>query len=662
MSVKSICLLGFLAWPMACCLHAQQRDLTSLSLEDFLNVEVTSVSKTPQKLSRTAAAVYVITQDEIRRSGAVSLPDALRLAPGVHVARITGTTWAVGIRGFNGIYSNKLLVMIDGRTVYNALLSGTLWNDQLLMLEDVERIEVIRGPGGTMWGANAVSGVINIITKSTKNTQGGIASLSGGNFDPAKASVRYGGKLGETSTWRAWSQYSLQGQASFPGLNIGLDKWPAVRGGLRFDWDATPRDSVLIEGEVEKNSAQVVSISDHGEAAKNDSKSSVAFLMGRWNHKTDGGEAAFQAYYNESRLDSGFFSAKVRTTDLDFHYSHQLTTRHRVMAGGGMRADSIATSGSPGFYFQPANRTYYTYNAFLQDEWEIVPDKLMATIGAKVEHYMLAGMTYQPTARLMWTPTSKVGVWASVSQAIRAPAHTDYASHISTPLGVLSGAQVVLRLNGSEQFRPEVLKSLETGTRWMIGKKWGVDVAVFRHWYNGLQIQEINLSELTITPIPGSVIPLVVVPAYAANGMNGVNQGGEISTHFDVRPGLQLAGSYSSLFSQTYFRPGIDPAKAYSIPSYYPKHQWQVRADWEFGRNWTSELAFYRIGALAPHALPGYSRLDFRIARKLGKSAELSLSGQNLLRPRQQEFAGNLILPSGAVSRSVEIGVRWNFK
>jgi len=667
MSGYATCVLRVAACLLNFVLLAQERDLTSLSLEDFLNIEVTSVSKSPQKFSRTAAAVFVITQDDIRRSGALSLPEVLRLAPGVHVARITGATWAIGIRGFNGIYSNKLLVMVDGRTVYNALLSGTLWSDQLLMMEDIERIEVIRGPGGTMWGANAVSGVINIITRNSKDTQGGLAAFSTGSLDTTLNRMRYGGKLSDQATWRTWGQYSMQGQTTFPDNPISLNRWPSGRGGMRVDWNKSPADSILVEGEVSKGSptVPVITLENQGQGGSEvrNAGSTVGFMMGRWNHTMQSGdETTLQAYYNDNHLNAGIFTATVRTIDLDFHYSHKLTENHTLMAGGGMRSDSIRTNGTPEFYFQPANQNYYIYNAFLQDVWDVVPDKLTLTAGGKVEHYSLAGMALQPTFRAMWSPTPKQGYWAAISQAVRTPAHTDYASRIAIPAGTTLGMPTILEISGSQQFRPEVLRALEFGSRWMIGRNLALDLALFRHWYKDLQNDTLRLDQMSITSFPGLANPVLQIPAIAANGAAGINQGGEIAAHYDIRPDFQLTGSYSSLFAQTILKPGTNPATTFSLPSYTPKHQWQARASWDITHHWTTELAFYRIGELPPHALPGYSRLDFRLARRVGKLAEVSLSGQNLLRPRQREFVGNFVYPSGVIARSVELGVRWNFQ
>ncbi len=645
---------------------AQQRDLTSMSLEEFLNIEVTSVSKTRQKLSRSPAAVFVITQDDIRRSGAVTLPEALRLAPGVHVARITGTTWAIGIRGFNNIYSNKLLVMIDGRTIYNALFSGVLWCDDLILLEDIDRIEVIRGPGATMWGANAVTGVINVITKSATVTAGGLAAVSGGNLDPVRARTRYGARFGENSGWRAWGEYSLHGQTELPGTPLSLDRWRSSRAGGRLDWQFRPRDSLLVEGEVQGTSTKVPGLSHEPTAVNGiivrDAGDTTGFLMGRWTHTTRrGDEATVQAYANEDHIDGGNFIARVRTLDLDFQHAFQLSRRHKLIGGGGIRSNGIRTNGAWDFHFDPADRTYYIANAFLQEEWELRPDQLYITLGGKAERYTLAGVEFQPTARVMWTPTARQGYWVSASRAVRSPAHTDYAVQARIPLDGVLPMPAELNLTGSPQFRPESLIALESGARWQIGSKWAVDIAGFRHWYSELHGYRLELSEIAPAPIAGSGLPVLLIPAITTNGLDGLNQGGEVSAVYDVRPGLQFSGSYSSLFTRTTFRGDLNATNSFVFPSYTPEHEWQLHSSWDFARNWTAEAALYRIGAFPGNALPGYSRLDCRIARSLGEFAEISVSGQNLLRPSQREFVGNILYPSGLVPRNIEMSLRWNF-
>lgn len=622
-----------------------------------MNLEVTSVEKNRQKLSKTPAAVFVITQEDIRRSGATSLPEVLRMAPGVSVARIGGSQWAVGVRGFNNLYSNKLLVMIDGRTIYNALMSGVLWSENLVMLEDIERIEVIRGPGATMWGANAVSGVINIITKSATATTGGMAAVSGGTFDHARARVRYGRSMGDNSAWRGWAQYTLQGQATFPGLP-SLDDWRTARGGMRVDWKIGPQDSLFAEGEVQTSNPQVLQ-NDAGSLARvMDAGSTSGYLMGRWDHTTRRGDTlSVQASESDDSLNAGVFSARVRSIDLDIQDTIHLGSRHSLIFGGGARANMIETKGTSAFSFDPANRTYYMANGFVADEWTLRPDILTLSLGTKLEDYTRAGFTVQPTARLMWTPTAWQGYWVSGSRAVRTAAHTDYAIRVSL---LIPGVALPIDVRGNEQFQPEVLNAFEAGARFQVHRKLGIDIAAFRHAYDGLYAYRLGAPTLAGGSVyPG--LPALVIPAITANGLDGTNQGVEVALHYDIRRGLDVSGSYSSLFVSTTYRPGLSAANTFTFADNTPEHQFQVRSSWDFARKWKADAALYWTGSLPGGALPAYSRLNCRIARSIGEFAEFSVSGENLLRPYQQEFAGNVFYPAGLVPRSVDVGLRWNF-
>jgi iron complex outermembrane receptor protein len=639
-------------------LCAQDRDLTSLSLEEFLNVEVTSVDKSRQKLSKSPAAVFVITAEDIRRSGASSLPEVLRLAPGVHVARIASSEWAISIRGFSSIYSNKLLVMVDGRPVYNALLSGTLWDENMVMLDDVERIEVIRGPGATMWGANAVSGVINVITKDSRATQGGLAAVTGGTFDRSVARFRYGGAAGDNGAWRGWVQHGMFGQTTFPEPIGTIAPWRNIRGGGRFDWQIRPGDSLLLEGEAISTraptpfalSGDVLNTSTDG-----------GYVMGRWTHTTQrGDEAEIQASLNDETLDASLFSGRIRTLDFNLQHKIHLPRRHLLLVGGGGRSNVIETAGTPNFSFDPANRTYRILNGFVQDEWELRPDQLTVTAGVKVEHYTLAGNSVQPTARLMWTPNHRQGYWLSVSRALRTPAHTDYA--IRAPLS-LPGAPLPLELMGSDQFQPEVLNAVEVGTRFKVSRSWAFDLTGFQHRYSRLHSYRVQVS------LPGFPLPSAglagpappVIPALTVNGLDGLNRGVEAVVYYDVRPAWQITASYSSLFADTSFRSGFSSIDTFAFDSYTPKHQWQVHSYWRISRNWTFDAALYRVGALPGGALAGHSRVDCRFGRRFGEFGEVFVSGQNLLRPYQREFAGNLLYNPGLVRRSIDAGIRWSF-
>jgi iron complex outermembrane receptor protein len=532
---------------------------------------VSSVSKSLQKASRSAAAVYVISQEDIRRSGADSLPEVLRLAPGVHVARIIGSSWAVGIRGFNNIYSNKLLVMIDGRTIYIALLSGVLWSENLVMLDDIERIEVIRGPGATMWGANAVSGVINIITRSAQATVGGMAAVNGGTFAPLRARVRFGRPIGDSGAWRAWGQYGLQGH-TYPSPGAARPgSWPTVRGGVRFELQPTERDAVLIEGEIHRNSiaaAPEMATAFAGPARPNTGTTN-GYLMGRWSHTNRRGDpTTLQAYENLDAIDAGSFTAGLRTFDLDLHHTIHLRGNHDLLIGGGLRHNSISTTGTPGFSFDPASRGYRNLNLYAQDSWGLVRDRLTLDLGAKAEHYEHAGFAFEPTARLMWTPSASQGYWLSVSRAVRTPAHTDWALRVPIFTSLLP---VPLMLSGSDGFRPENLTAFEAGARFELRKSLAFDVSLFRHQYTRLHSYAIGAG------MPATFGTMPAIPAATVNGMDGVNTGAEVSGHYRARGGWQLGGSYSSLFSRTTVRPGFNPAAMFELPYYTPRHQWQVR-------------------------------------------------------------------------------------
>ncbi len=647
---RTLIALAF-CWALA----GQERDLTSLTLEEFLNVEVTSVDKTPRKLSRSAAAVFVITNEDIRRSGANSLPEVLRMVPGVHVAHVTGTEWAISIRGFSNIYSNKLLVMIDGRPVYNALLSGTLWDENMVMLDDVERIEVIRGPGATMWGANAVTGVINVISKDARATTGGMLGVTAGTFDPGIGRLRYGATTGDNAAWRVWGQYSLYGQPTNANAMVAPNPWKNPRAGFRLDWQIRPQDSLLVEGEAMAVRAPTPFVSG-GEA---DTRTNGGYVMARWTHTNlRGDETELQVSEGMDSIDAGLFTSQIGSLDLDVQHKIQLPAGHILIVGGGARSNAIETKGTTAFDFDPADRTYRVVNGFVQDEWDVLPDKLLLTGGVKLEHYSRAGSSVQPTARVMWTPTRRQGYWASVSRAVRIPSHVDYT--VRFPF-VLAALPLPVQLMGSDDYQPEVLNAAEAGGRFRIGRSWAVDLTAFHHRYSGLYSFSVPLSATGFPTLITGITGGPVIPALTSNAMDGRNRGVEGVLHYDVRPGWQISGSYSNLFAATSFRAGFNALNSFALESYTPKHQWQVHSSWTVRRNWNVDAALFRVGSLPGGVLPAHSRADLRVGRRFGEMGEVFISGQNLLRRYEQELSGELLYSPGLVRRSIDAGFRWNF-
>jgi iron complex outermembrane recepter protein len=643
----------------------QPSDLTAISLEDLLNVEVVSVRKSSQKLSRTPAAVFVITQSDIRRSGAASLPEALRLAPGIHVARVSGTVWAIGMRGFNTINSDKLLVMIDGRTVYNPVLSGVVWCTQIIPLEDVERIEVIRGPAGSMWGANAVTGVINVITFKASATQGALVSASGGLMDPARTTFRYGSRRGENLAWRSWFHHETLGQANVGDLPT-LSPWNTGRAGVRIDWERPGKDQVVVESEVMglRTGWNVHHYSSHGQVAKlaDDGGAWGGFLLGQWIHVNRRGDTTkLQAYEDIRSTNLGFARFGTQTSDLDVQHSIQSPRGHSILLGGGFRSNRITTAGTQSIWFEPANRTYFIPNVFVQDDWELLHGQLVLTAGAKLERYTLAGPALQPSVRLMWTPTAKQGYWVAASKAVRVPSAVDHA--VRYPRDSLGTTQVPIPLlfMGEEAIRPERLHALETGSRWQLCRRGSIELSLFYNRFLGLHAFQ---TQVPMTPegIGGALFSgLRIITGKFVNGLNARSRGGEVNLHFDVTRKWRILGSYSTALRAMSLSNGYQPRDTFEVDLYYPRQMVQVRSSWEFGR-WSVDAEAYRVDKLTEPGkivLPAYTRVDLRLERKINDHVSMHLTGRNLLRPHQQEYITDVLFGAGRIGRSVSIGVRW---
>ncbi|NQT41038.1 MAG: TonB-dependent receptor, partial [Planctomycetes bacterium] len=428
-------------------------DLDQLAATDVvvsaLDVEVTSVSKQESTVGRSPAAIFVITQEMIRRSGVTSVPEALRMAPGLEVARISSHSWAITARGFNNDrYANKLLVLIDGRTVYTPQFSGVYWDVQDLLLEDVERIEVIRGPGGTLWGANAVNGVINILTKKAKDTQGLLVTAGGGTEDSAITGIRYGGKVGDGLNWRVYGKF-FERDGSFPvagnypansGMDSAHDDWRVGRGGFRLDWELDPcrRDVITVQGDyyggTESKIRQITTRDppDYTEFLNQRIDLAGANVLTRWTHAVNKeSDLALQFYYDRTFRDTGISQSEINTLDIDFQHRFPLARRHRVIWGAEYRQvhDDLVPFAF-GIDFVPHERTTQVFSMFVQDEITLVDERLFLTVGSKFENNTYSDFEYQPSARVLYTPTPRQAAWAAASRAVRTPARFDHDGQV----------------------------------------------------------------------------------------------------------------------------------------------------------------------------------------------------------------------------------------
>jgi len=638
-------------------------DLAQASLEDLMNMQVTSVSKRSQKLSSAGAAAYVITQDDIRRSGMTNIPDLLRMVPGVDVARINANTWAISIRGFNYRYSTKVLVLIDGRTVYTPGFSGVYWDEQDVPLEDIDRIEVIRGPGGTVWGANAVNGVINIITKKATDTQGGLASLGTGSEDNARALVQYGGKLGKGS-YRAFGNYFNVANGQLANGSDSADGWHAIHGGFRSDWDLSQQDTLTVQGDLFGTSEgqTVTTLFSNQLPAFHTLTGKVAVgsgnILGRWGHTfSNGSETTLQVYYDRvRRLDEASLDT-LNTGDVDFQYHFQIGSRQDVLAGAGYRLTDHNISPGYEITFGTGHRRDSLYSTFLQDQIQLT-NSLALTVGSKFEHNDYTGFEFEPSAQLVWTPSDRQTVWTSAARAIRQPSWFDAESKLDVATFPLQGNGFgLVQLNGSLASKAETLLDFEAGYRIQASKQLSLDASVFRSRYSRIQTLEPATPYFTFNPPP----PHLVAPSYWSNLARAHDYGVEFSANWNVTSRWRLSPGFSFLQMKILMDPSSHDTSTAASVGDSPKHQAQLRSTFNLPHNLEWDTLAYYVGALGIGPVGSYTRLDTRIGWRFKEGVDFSVAGQNLLRPLHFEFLDGLQVNPTQAERSVVGRVTWRF-
>jgi iron complex outermembrane recepter protein len=622
---------------------AEPRPLATLTLEELADVEVTTVSKRAESRLTAAAAVYVITSEDIRRSGVTTLVEALRLAPGVEVARINASQWAVGIRGFTSRFSRSVLVLIDGRSVYTPLFAGVFWEAQDTLLEDVDRIEVIRGPGGTLWGANAVNGVINIITKRADETRGGLGSALFGSEDRAILGARYGGRLGDSTSYRVYGKYTER-DAEYHSDGRDFDDWRIEQGGFRADSKLGPTDALTLQGDAYSSSIGQRSTPSFYTApfirtVDADAILSGGNLLGRWTRdRPDGTRVIVQAYYDRTHHAETIYAENRDTVDFDLQVSRRLG-RHELTGGLGFRWTASDTSTPvPTVVISPARRTDRLYSGFLQDEFSLAGNRLRATLGVKLEHNDYTGVEAQPTARLLWTPTDRQFVWAAVSRAVRTPSRVEFDVSRSTAIGPATPAYV--RLTGDGNFVSEKVVEYEAGYRLRISGSTVIDVAAYYDHLTDLTSGE-PAGPLFLETVPGP--PHLVLPFAFRNGLRGRSRGAEIGADTGLAEWLTVRASYSYLALDLEPGPGsVDVTSVRNIEGSSPRHKVSMTAFLNLPRGFTADGVLRYTSSLPIAGETGVADLDLRLGwRPPASSVELAVVGQSLLRPRHLEFAGD---------------------
>jgi len=624
-------------------------DLSMLSLDELLDLEVVSVAKVPGKVIKTPAAITVITGEDLRRSGAQSIPEALRMVPGMHVYQIDANKWAVSARGFSSRFANKMLVLIDGRTVYSTLFSGVFWDVQDVMMEDIDRIEVIRGPGGTLWGANAVNGIVNIITKDSADTQGGLVALRAQTGPDEEVSARYGGWLNEKTSYRVYGKFFDRENFDKPAGGDAADDWHQGRGGFRMDMNVSATNKLTLQGDIYDGKS--------GEAVKyvsptppfltfaaTDAPVAGGNLLGRWNRIfSRRSEITFQAYYDHIERDEFFVDETLDTVDLDFQHRLDVSGSLEILYGLGYRYTRSDTAGKetiPGIYsyaMNPQVRKNDLFSGFLQGRLKFADARGELTLGSKVEHNDYTGFEWQPSARILWSISDDHSVWAAISRSVRTPSRLerDGQINIGSMAPPINGLMTFIRLVGNDGLESEKVYSYETGYRGRMSEDLFIDISLYYNKYNDL-----------IAGIPGgapfpefsSTGGRLILPVRVEGARDAETYGAEISCSWSLTDWWRLMGGYTwfhlhtleignSLEARQGFEEDQNAHQLFSLTSYM-----------DLPHNFEMNTTLYAVGSLDGLKIGSHTRVDLNISWHPLEKVTVVAGVNNLFDDSHQEF------------------------
>ncbi len=634
---------------------------------------VFTASRHEQKISETAAAVYVVSHEDIRRSGATTIPDILRMVPGLQVAQINSNMWAVTSRGFNRRFSDKLLVLMDGRSVYSSTFTGVLWDTKDTLIEDIERIEVIRGPGAALWGANAVNGIINIITKKVEDTQGALLTFGAGNIERSFGGVRYGGKLGNDLFYKCYVKYFDR-----DGLNLSStsadanDSWDAIRSGFKINWKANEKNSFTLQGDVYNgdsgNLENFVAPPPFTpiDNAKNDRKFYGGNILARFKHTfSDTSDMTLQFFFDRTvdeyrYINVGFgglkTSAEINTYDIDFQHRFSIGNRNNITWGLSTRHIYDRISSAKNISYTRRQRHAPLYSFLLQDEITLVEDNLKLILGTKYANNDYTGSEIMPNARLLWAPSKKSTIWASVARAVKTPTRTlhdvnelFFRQTSTVPLPTF------LLVKGDMDVRSEDLTAYEIGYRFNPSKNISIDIAAFYNDYDNLLTAEAGTLDLSTAPV------YLSIPASFDNRMKGDTYGVEVSTQWQVLDWWKLHATYTYLDMQLHAigENGVTPEIQ---EEQSPENQAFLRSLMDLPMDLELDTAVRYVDSIPRFDINSYSEVDLRLGWKPKNGLELSIAGKNLLDNGHEEFGGSIfVIPNSKIERSVYLKVTWSF-
>ncbi|WP_461833804.1 TonB-dependent receptor plug domain-containing protein [Desulfothermus sp.] len=627
-------------------------DLTGLSIEELMNLEITTVLKEEKKVKDVPASIYVITKEDIKRSGATSVPELLRMVPGVDVAQINSHLWAITIRGFNDEYSNKLLVLIDGRSVYYPLFSGVCWDKQDLILEDVERIEIVRGPGASIWGANAVNGVINIVTKNSQDTQGLYGSVLVGNYYKEISSLRYGGKLKENFTYRVYLKSREIGHTYQKDGGHSPDDWRDFRGGFRIDFVPAITDSIMISGDIfDKHTGHLISYENlaypYYHSFEDDSRESGFNINTRYEHAMGKDKVIYSSYIDRTTYDDPISNWEVLTVDGELRYEHELE-RHDILMGIGGRFIRTEFNGPFNFDFNPSSKNSYIGSLFFQDNISLIEDKLFFLMGGKLEKHKLVSAKFLPTLRLLYKINKSNTLWAAVSRSIRTPSMGERYIVIRNIMS-RQGFPVVLTLLGNEHVGLEKITSYEMGYRTTINKNLSFDVSVFANTYR-------DIPDISLPNPPYSLVGAV------GNYLDGESYGTEmeVKSRVDEKLTILLGYSYKKIFlhSNTPNKLMIGERLEHETP----ESTITLSSYLDITKNLSMNMFFRYVSGLKSINIDPYFSMNMALNWKVNQSLRLKCAVENLFDPKHPEFIPHFLdLYRTEIPRKYYIKMEYNF-
>lgn len=623
--------------------RAEKFDLTQFSLEELMNLEVELVSKKHENLFETTAASYVISPEDIQQSGFTSLPELLRLSPGFAVARIDANKWAISSRGFNGVFANKLQVLIDGRSVYSPLFSGVFWNCQELVLEDISQIEIIRGPGATLWGSNAVNGIINVRTKPAEETQGGLFSMQAGTEEQMLTTLRYGGKIGNHLFYRFNTKYSKHNHLVDSSGAGTADGWTGQLGAFRLDWYPQSHSRLTIQGDYYADEVgQMVTIIPAENQPFYRRIDTVATDAGgnlrlRLQHEfSPENDVALQFYYDQFNRNDVILNLTTRTFDFDFQQRFKFRPTHEIVWGLGYRRVTDETEGTFYFSLDPARAQIDLFNAFFQDELNFFRDRFRIVFGSKLEHQNFTGLEIQPNFRLLYRPNPNRAYWLAASRAVRIPTRVETDVFSVRGLEYTRGIPVFGVMLGSDEFGSEVLHAYELGYRANLNHIISLDLALFYNDYRRLRNYETGGWEYKFSPPPAHGMAYFHID----NNMTGYTWGGEILFKMKPAPGCYLEASYSNLQLKVALKnTNIFYAFSKGTEGESPEHQALLRGSFDLPRGIIFDFGLRFVDQVPTNKIDQYYNLDAQITWQVIKNIKFAVIGQNLLQTQHAEYS-----------------------